>query len=148
MKKFRQRVLGAITSCDTDDFDMAHAEHCAQTVQDIGEEALKLGLPDAYRRCCVGDVLGVKAAKAILGEVLAEIDRTQQPEEKPTEGPYSVKEAAKLLRISQRKLYQDIEAGLIEHQQHPIRISAAALEDYNRQRQKRSVKPGSFRNLR
>lgn len=148
MKKFRKRVLEAIASCDTEDFDTAWAEHCAQTVQEIGEEALKLGLPEAYKRCCCGEMLSPRAAKAILGEVLAAIDQAAKPEEKPTSGPYSVKEAAKLLRISQRKLYQDIEAGLIEHQQHPIRISAAALEDYNRQRQKRSVKPGSFRNLR
>ncbi|WP_158264859.1 helix-turn-helix domain-containing protein [Blastopirellula marina] len=143
MKKFRKRVLEAISSCDTDIFDTAWAEHCAQTVQEIGEEALKLGLPDAYKRCCVGDMLSPRAAKAILGEVLAEIDRNGQSEEKPpapADAPLTVKQAAEFLNVSPKTIYAACEAGTLRHLRigegrGTIRITKTDLESFRRQNQ-------------
>ncbi len=126
----------------------AVANDLRDILHEAEHKAAKAGLPDAVKACQIREGgVGIGLARVILARCL-EAANGSKTEEKPTNGPFSVKEAAKLLRISQRKLYQDIEAGLIEHQQHPIRISAAALEDYNRHRQKRSVMPGSFRNLR
>lgn len=143
MKKFRKSVLEAIKSCDTDDFDTPHAEHCAHTVQEIGDEALKLGLPDAYRRCCVGEMLSPQAAKAILGEVLVAIDQAAKPEEKPpvpTDGPLTVKQAAEFLNVSPKTIYAACEAGTLRHLRigegrGTIRITKADLESFRRQNQ-------------
>ena len=143
MRKFKKRVLEAISSCDTDNFDTAWAEHCAQTVQEIGEEALKLGLPDAYRRCCVDEMLSVRNAKAILGEVLAAIDRNDQSEEKPpapADGPLTVKQAAEFLNVSSKTIYAACEAGTLRHLRigegrGTIRITRADLAAFNRQNQ-------------
>ncbi|MCA9103017.1 MAG: helix-turn-helix domain-containing protein [Planctomycetales bacterium] len=72
-----------------------------------------------------------------------------EPVESPIthDGPYSVREAAAITRISERKLYQACSDGLIRHRTNPIRIPRDALDEYERQREHGTAKTSGFRHL-
>jgi hypothetical protein len=63
------------------------------------------------------------------------------------DGPYSVREAAIITRVSERKFYQDCNAGKIRHSKNPVRITKDALDEYEREREREPVKTSGFGHL-
>jgi hypothetical protein len=62
------------------------------------------------------------------------------------DGPYTVKEAARLLGCSKRHVYDLCKEGKLAHQRPPITITKEKLEDYQRDSQRGNVTQ-TFRHL-
>lgn len=89
-----------------------------------------------------GDV-NVNQALDVLGKALERLT------DSPTVGPYSVKQTARLLGISERLTYQLCNNGKLGCERHgrAIRISDEHIATYRNESERQPIKTGNFKHL-
>ena len=131
--------------CDDSVFDESEfLDYCADVVRDIYIRAAAFGFikePPAKLMDRDEALYYLRQVLAFLGGQSTECELINH------DGPYSVKEAAIITRISKRKIYQDCKNGKIHHSTDPIRITKDALDQYERDRERHPVKTTGFKHL-
>lgn len=93
---------------------------CGRALRQAGNQATTLGLADAVERCAKAKRT-LTATRSALAFCLSALGKPQT-KSAPSEGPFSIEQAAARLGLSKSKLYEDARRGLLPHKRVGRRV--------------------------
>lgn len=135
-KSWLKKQLAKLDEAERQELDVPDFDGFRSIIYQAERRAAAAGVPNAVAACrkLRPGGISVGLCREVLAACLQAIGSSPDPE--TTDGPLTVKQAARLLNISVRQLYKLCSDGEIAHTEHPIRILPADLEEY----QARSIK--------